>query len=266
MNPNDKIYVAGPYGRRVAVVDCAGDAVAAVVELGSPVYTLAYIPTDLIGGLFIALLMNQRIRGISVLRTIFYLPTVLSGVAFVAVSEKMIVWFGLEHDAEHGVAVDGLRLLHEPVVVVVGQAVDDEVGDGPRQLLRGLPAGLTQPPHGKVGQHGEQQEREEDARQHGADGDIGQRRERVVCHAAAFAPTAGHSTGTRHRRASDGDRGGPLAAGVIAFLPDPPVSHGLALAKPRTSPRRHSNSTEQSRNSTSSRSRSMASITFCSMA
>ena len=55
------------------------------------VYTLAYIPTDLIGGLFIALLMNQRVRGISIFRTIFYLPTVLSGVAFV------VVWMWLFH-------------------------------------------------------------------------------------------------------------------------------------------------------------------------
>lgn len=55
------------------------------------IYTAAYVPTELIGGLAIALLMNQRVRGISVFRTIYYLPSVLSGVAFV------VVWMWLLH-------------------------------------------------------------------------------------------------------------------------------------------------------------------------
>lgn len=54
-------------------------------------YTLAYVPSDLTGGLFVALLMNQRVPGISIFRTIFFLPTVLSGVAFV------VVWMWLLH-------------------------------------------------------------------------------------------------------------------------------------------------------------------------
>jgi multiple sugar transport system permease protein len=54
-------------------------------------YTLLYVPTELIGGLALALLMNQRIRGIKIFRAIFYLPSVLSGVAYV------IVWMWLLH-------------------------------------------------------------------------------------------------------------------------------------------------------------------------
>ncbi|MCB0045402.1 MAG: sugar ABC transporter permease [Caldilineaceae bacterium] len=54
-------------------------------------YTLLYVPTELIGGLVLALLMNQRVRGISIFRTIFYLPSVLAGVAFV------VVWMWLLH-------------------------------------------------------------------------------------------------------------------------------------------------------------------------
>lgn len=54
-------------------------------------YTLLYVPTELIGGLALALLMNQRVRGITVYRTIYYLPSVLSGVAFV------VVWMWLLH-------------------------------------------------------------------------------------------------------------------------------------------------------------------------
>ena len=48
-------------------------------------YTAAYVPLDLIGGLLLALLVRPRLKGIGVFRTIFYLPTVFSGVAFVVV-------------------------------------------------------------------------------------------------------------------------------------------------------------------------------------
>ena len=48
-------------------------------------YTLLYVPLDLMGGLALALLVRPRLRGIGVFRTIFYLPTVFSGVAFVVV-------------------------------------------------------------------------------------------------------------------------------------------------------------------------------------
>ncbi len=54
-------------------------------------YTLLYVPTELIGGLLLALLMNQPVRGITIYRTIYYLPSVLAGVAFV------VVWMWLLH-------------------------------------------------------------------------------------------------------------------------------------------------------------------------
>lgn len=54
-------------------------------------YTAAYVPTELIGGLALAVLMNRRVRGITVFRAIYYLPSVLSGVAFV------VVWMWLLH-------------------------------------------------------------------------------------------------------------------------------------------------------------------------
>jgi multiple sugar transport system permease protein len=49
------------------------------------IYTAAYVPLELIGGLFLALIVNNRIRGVRVFRTIFYLPTVLAGVAYAVV-------------------------------------------------------------------------------------------------------------------------------------------------------------------------------------
>ena len=78
-------------------------------------YSALYVPTELVGGLALALLLNQRIRGIKVLRTIYYLPSVLSGVAFV------VVWMWLLHP-ESGlvnhflarVGVQGPRWLVDP--------------------------------------------------------------------------------------------------------------------------------------------------------
>jgi len=70
-------------------------------------YTAAYVPLDLVGGLLLALLVRPRFRGIGVFRTIIYLPTVFSGVAFVVVWLWMLNpngglinlalgWFGIE--------------------------------------------------------------------------------------------------------------------------------------------------------------------------
>ena len=54
-------------------------------------YTLLYVPTELAGGLALAMLMHQPVKGVRVLRTLYYLPSVLSGVAFV------VVWMWLLH-------------------------------------------------------------------------------------------------------------------------------------------------------------------------
>lgn len=45
------------------------------------IYAAISVPLRLVFGLAIALLMNQKVRGIFVFRTIYYLPAVLSGVA-----------------------------------------------------------------------------------------------------------------------------------------------------------------------------------------
>ncbi|MEN6372723.1 MAG: extracellular solute-binding protein [Armatimonadota bacterium] len=50
--------------------------------LGNTLYYAAFsIPLAMIGGLAISVLMNQKLRGISIFRTIYYLPAVVSGVA-----------------------------------------------------------------------------------------------------------------------------------------------------------------------------------------
>jgi multiple sugar transport system permease protein len=69
-------------------------------------YVAGYLPASLLLGLAIALLMNQRVRGILVFRSIYYLPAVITGVAvallwqFVfhkqyGVLNAILSWFGV---------------------------------------------------------------------------------------------------------------------------------------------------------------------------
>ena len=83
-------------------------------------YTLMYVPAELVGGLALALLMHQPVRGVRVLRTLYYLPSVLSGVAFV------VVWMWLLHP-EAGlingtlalIGIQGPRWLADPKTALI---------------------------------------------------------------------------------------------------------------------------------------------------
>jgi multiple sugar transport system permease protein len=55
------------------------------------IYTCVYVPVELAGGLILALVLNQRLRFVGVFRTIYYLPSVLPGVAFV------VLWMWILH-------------------------------------------------------------------------------------------------------------------------------------------------------------------------
>lgn len=79
------------------------------------IYTFAYLPLDLILGLGIALLLNRPMRGIGIFRTIFYLPSVLTGVAYVI----MWMWIfhpqaGLINSALKVIGINGPRWLLDP--------------------------------------------------------------------------------------------------------------------------------------------------------
>jgi multiple sugar transport system permease protein len=72
-------------------------------------YALGYLPLGLVIGFGIALLMNQKVRGISVFRTVYYLPSVMTGVAVA------ILWQFVFH-REYGVLNSILRIFGaEPV-------------------------------------------------------------------------------------------------------------------------------------------------------
>jgi multiple sugar transport system permease protein len=79
------------------------------------IYTLVYVPVELAGGLILALLMNQKLRGISVFRTIYYLPSVLPGVAFVVLWMWMLhPDVGLINTLLSYIGIEGPRWLVDP--------------------------------------------------------------------------------------------------------------------------------------------------------
>ena len=78
-------------------------------------YTLAYVPLDLAGGLALALLVRPELPGVKAFRTIYYLPVVFSGVAFVVVWMWMLhPEAGLINQALGLIGVDGPRWLLDP--------------------------------------------------------------------------------------------------------------------------------------------------------
>ena len=68
------------------------------------VFLMAGIPVGMAGSLIVALMMNQRLRGIVIFRTVYFLPTVCSGVAL------LILWKYL-YNADIGLINKGLRLI-----------------------------------------------------------------------------------------------------------------------------------------------------------
>ncbi len=79
------------------------------------IYTSIYVPMELAGGLVLALLMNQKLRFVGVFRTIYYLPSVLPGVAFVV----LWMWIlhpdvGLVNTLLAYVGIEGPRWLADP--------------------------------------------------------------------------------------------------------------------------------------------------------
>lgn len=79
------------------------------------IYTCVYVPMELAGGLVLALLLNQRLRFVGVFRTIYYLPSVLPGVAFVV----LWIWIlhpdvGLLNTLLSLVGIQGPRWLADP--------------------------------------------------------------------------------------------------------------------------------------------------------
>lgn len=79
------------------------------------VFVIIYVPLSLIIGLGSAMLMNQRFVGVSVFRTIYYLPSVLSGVA-------VAVLWGFVFHRDFGMLNGLLDLVGVPPIAWVNSA------------------------------------------------------------------------------------------------------------------------------------------------
>ncbi len=78
-------------------------------------YVVFSVPLTTIGSVFLAVLLNRRIRGISVFRTIFYLPAILSGVAvYVLWMQLLSPSSGLVNNVLALVGIDGPAWLFDP--------------------------------------------------------------------------------------------------------------------------------------------------------
>ena len=78
-------------------------------------FALLSVPLNLIIGLAVAMLMNQKVRGINVIRTVYYLPNVVSGVA-VCMLWSMIFQakYGVLNQALGLIGIEGPAWLADP--------------------------------------------------------------------------------------------------------------------------------------------------------
>lgn len=78
-------------------------------------YVLFNVPLTAVGSVLLAVLLNQRVRGMSVFRTIFYLPAILSGVAvYVLWMQMLSPTSGLINTVLAWVGVEGPAWLFDP--------------------------------------------------------------------------------------------------------------------------------------------------------
>jgi multiple sugar transport system permease protein len=111
-------------------------------------YAVMAVPLDLVFGLLLALLLNQKIRGLSFWRTVFFLPSVVSGVPV------MILWmlllspqFGLVNSFLAGFGIKGPSWLGSPEWALPSLVIMSIWGVGGTMLiylagLQGIPTEL----------------------------------------------------------------------------------------------------------------------------
>ncbi len=83
------------------------------------------VPLNMLISLLVALFLNQRLRGVGIFRTAFFLPTITSTVAI------SVVWMWIYHPADYGLAntillelgLSPLRWLRDPALAMPGLIV-----------------------------------------------------------------------------------------------------------------------------------------------
>jgi multiple sugar transport system permease protein len=99
-------------------------------------FTLIFVPLNLFIALMLALLITQSVKGIKIFRTIFYLPTVVSGVAI------SIIW-GWIFNSEYGVlnyllsilGIEGPKWLIDPKWAILTIVIASAWGVGTMMLI-----------------------------------------------------------------------------------------------------------------------------------
>lgn len=99
-------------------------------------YALISVPLHLICGFCLAILLNQKIRGLSIWRTIFYLPSVLSGVAVI------VLWvlvlspeYGLINSLLKNIGIQGPNWLGDPKIALYSLVMMSLWGVGSSMLI-----------------------------------------------------------------------------------------------------------------------------------
>jgi multiple sugar transport system permease protein len=99
-------------------------------------YAFLSVPLHLICGFCLALMLNQKIRGLSIWRTIFYLPSVLSGVSVI------VLWvlvlspeFGLINSILHNFGIRGPNWLGDPNIALYSLVMMSLWGVGSSMLI-----------------------------------------------------------------------------------------------------------------------------------
>ena len=90
-------------------------------------FTVLFLPLSILGGLALALLLNQKVRGIGLLRTAFYIPSIVPLVA------TAVLWIWILNP-DYGLLNDALRALHLPT----GLWLADAGSAVPSLVLMGL--------------------------------------------------------------------------------------------------------------------------------
>ena len=100
-----RIFTADPFFRKAVVVTLK--------------YAVIYLPLEVICGILIAVVLNQKLRGIGLFRTMYYMPYIVPKVA----SSLVWVWvlnprYGLVNMMLSWIGIDGPRWLSDPTWVL----------------------------------------------------------------------------------------------------------------------------------------------------
>ena len=107
---------------------------------------LLVIPLQIMFGLALALLLNQRVHGMPLFRTAFYLPTVVAGVATIMIWTWILGSDGLLNQALGVFGIDGPAWLRDPATIKIGVVIMMVWGGTGGMMLIFL-AGLQSIPH-----------------------------------------------------------------------------------------------------------------------